>query len=59
MFGQSTFCRARSCSRGSCAERASFLGLGCLLADPTPKATGYWAKLGFAYRGGKIWAKRS
>ena len=38
-------------------ERAS-LGLGCLLADPTPKARSYWSNLGFALKGGKMWAKR-
>ena len=39
-------------------DRASFLGLGCLLADPTPKARSYWSRFGFALKGGDIWAKR-
>ncbi len=40
---------------GGCGVSACFLGLGCLLADPTPKATPYWRKLGFTR--GKFWAK--
>ena len=38
-----------------CGVSACFLGLGCLLADPTPKAAPYWRKLGFTR--GKFWAK--
>jgi len=38
-------------------ERACFLGLDCLLADPTTKAVPYWRNLGFHPKGGDIWAR--
>jgi len=38
-------------------DRACYLGLDCLLADPTPKATEYWRRLGFVHKGGQMWAK--